>query len=280
MKEIFLEINGVNIFTKIMGAGKPLVFLHGGPGGEHRFFLPHAEELVKEFQLIFYDQNGCGQSGLLEDPGSYTMQREIETLEELRKKLGIEKLNLIGESWGSMLALLYATQHPGHVDRILLTAAVGATVEGFNEFERELNSRLSEEDQRNLQDILEQMKTGAAQVDQLFNIINPYYVHSSEALERKTKTKSNPEVNAAVGKDISSHYDLRETLSLISHIPVKIVQGERDLITPQKLDELLIQYIPHAELTVLERCGHWTIVEQPDAFNEAVREFFHDNGVD
>ncbi|WP_338048420.1 alpha/beta fold hydrolase [Peribacillus alkalitolerans] len=62
MDERFISVRGENIYVKILGQGEPLVFLHGGPGGEHRYFLPHLEGLAEYYQLVFYDQRGCGRS--------------------------------------------------------------------------------------------------------------------------------------------------------------------------------------------------------------------------
>lgn len=272
--EQFFNVNDVSIYSKQIGNGKPIVFLHGGPGGEHRFFLPHVEPLSSSYQLIFYDQTGCGLSSPLISK-DYTMEREVETLESLRKQLGLAKLNLVGESWGSMLALLYATSYPEKVEKILLTAAIGATTQGFQEFGVELNRRLTNEDRIALELASKNLKNGEGTIDEIFKIINPYYVYSSSTLTLKTKTESNVEVNQIIGKDISCYYDLRESLNKLSKIPIFVVQGDHDLITPEKIRTLLLSYLPHAELKILENCGHWTVVEKSDEFNSIARDFFN-----
>ncbi|MFT4412609.1 alpha/beta fold hydrolase [Fredinandcohnia humi] len=273
MKEQLLTLRGAKIYIKTMGTGKPLVFLHGGPGGEHRFFLPHVEELANSFQLVFYDQRGCGSSEKIEDESKYTIHEEIETLEELRQQMGIEKLSLIGESWGSMLALAYATTYPDHVEKIVLTAAVGATGEALKEFGKELKLRLTAADKVAFDTAINNLQTGKGTVKEIFAVLDPYYVYSPDALLKKTNTASNEVVNRVLGADISASYDVRESLQKLAHIPVLILQGEHDLITPSKLDELLLQYIPNKTLVVLERCGHWTVVERPQRFNEEVMRF-------
>lgn len=273
MIEQYLDIRGSSIFVKKIGQGEPIVFLHGGPGGEHRFFLPHVESLADQYELIFYDQNGCGKSAPLEDSILYTMNEEVQTLEELRQKLGIEKLTLFGESWGSMLALLYATAYPDHVDKLILTAAVGASSEGFTVFGNELQNRLSVEDREMLDTLSKQFQAGEVELKDIFKVLDPYYVFSKDVLYKKTITKSNPVVNEAIGSDIRNNYDLRNQLEHISHIPILVLQGDQDLITPLALDELLMKYIPHASLNVLESCGHWTVIEKPFEVMKAIRNF-------
>ncbi|MED1204123.1 alpha/beta fold hydrolase [Heyndrickxia acidicola] len=257
-----------------LGEGEPLVFLHGGPGGEHRFFLPHMEPLKNDFQLIFYDQTGCGQSAPLQDHSSLTMRSEVEKLEDLRQQWGIQKLNLIGESWGSMLALLYTAAYPKHVNKLLLTAAIGLTYEGFESFEKELTQRLSSVDQKMMEELLPKLADGSAEIEELFKILDPYYVFSEETLKRKTPTIASPHTNEVLNEDIKKHYDLRPFIPILKEIPIMVVQGDHDLITPEKLQELFFVYLPEAGLKVIKNCGHWALVEKPEEFMNEVRAFF------
>ncbi|PLS17489.1 proline iminopeptidase [Bacillus sp. M6-12] len=272
--EKFFNVRGLDIYVKMLGAGTPLVFLHGGPGGEHRYFLPHLEELANTFQLIFYDQRGCGQSQEPEDKDTYTMDEEVETLEALRAELGIEKLNLVGESWGSMLGLLYAAKYPKKADKLFLTAAVGATKDGYLGFGKELENRLTLEDKHLLDMMVEKLNNKEIDVQEIFSIIDPYYVYSRENLSKKTATKSNEAVNAILGNDIGLNYDLTDRLERLKEIPIMVAQGEHDINTPAMLQDLLLQYIPHAQLEVISECGHWTVIEQPDIMMQKIRNFF------
>lgn len=197
----FIKINDYQLYVNLIGEGEPIVFLHGGPGSEHRFFLPHMIPLSKEFQLVFYDQRGCGKSDLSEN-NQYSMKNEVENLEALRIKFGFEKMNLFGESWGSMLALLYATTYPERVNKILLTAAIGVTVKGLERFSKELEKRLTEDDQRKLSELEEQLKIGESSIYDILHILDPYYVFSQETLKRKEKITFSSEVNKTIGKDM------------------------------------------------------------------------------
>ena len=101
-----------------------------------------------------------------------------------------------------------------------------------------------------------------------------YYVYHVASLKRKTKTTSNPEVNRIMGKEIEEYYDLRNELHKLEKIPISIVQGEKDLITPRRLEDLLLKFLPKAEFTVLMECGHWSVVEQPEALIKMIQDFF------
>jgi len=99
--------------------GKPVVFLHGGPGGGceprmRRFWNPGA------YRIVLFDQRGCGKStphASLEENTTWDL---VEDIEKLRKHLGIEKWQVFGGSWGSTLALAYAEKHPERVQELVL----------------------------------------------------------------------------------------------------------------------------------------------------------------
>ncbi|OIK12240.1 alpha/beta hydrolase [Bacillus sp. MUM 13] len=266
------------LHVKIIGEGNPIVFLHGGPGSEHGFFLPHVLPLAKEFQLILYDQRGCGKS-YPADSNKYTMKAEVEALEALRKELEFDKINVFGESWGSMLALLYASSYPNRVNKLFLTAAIGANAEGLVAFEKELLKRLSTIDKLKVFFINIGMKTGLITMDSMVKVLDPYYLFSKDALIRKLNTKINHNVNHILGDDMRNNYNLTEQLFRLDHIPVLVAQGSHDMITPAHIRDLLIKYIPHAELIEIQDCGHWTVVEQPDKINHLASRFFSNNTV-
>ncbi|MEC2072439.1 alpha/beta fold hydrolase [Alkalihalophilus marmarensis] len=271
-KELNLQTES-ELHVNVIGDGEAIVFLHGGPGSEHRFFLPHVLPLSQKFKLIFYDQRGCGKSNPVEN-NQYSMKGEIDALETLRKEMGIEKLNLFGESWGSMLALLYATSYPERVNKILLTAAIGVTTEGFSTFSKELENRLSKEDKIKLSNLEKKLKIGDAVIEDIFRVLDRYYVFSEESLKRKEKTTMNTIVNEAIGKDINENYNLTSNLDKIKNIPIVIAQGSHDILTPGLIKKLLLDHIPHAKLIEIEKCGHWTVVEKPNEIIEIANDFF------
>ncbi|NRD80922.1 alpha/beta fold hydrolase [Bacillus sp. BRMEA1] len=269
----FIRINDYQLYVNLIGEGEPIVFLHGGPGSEHRFFLPYMTPLSNKFKLVFYDQRGCGKSDLSQN-NEYSMKNEIENLESLRIKLGFEKINLFGESWGTMLALLYATTYPEKVNKILLTAALGVTSMGLEVFSKELEKTMTEDDKAKLSKLEDNLRNRNSSRDEIFNILDSYYVFSKETLKRKEKNIFNHEVNDAIGADMLNNYDVTENIHKISNIPVLVAQGNHDILKPSIIKELLIDYIPHMKLVEIEDCGHWTVVEQPEKMCDVALSFF------
>jgi len=99
--------------------GKPVVFVHGGPGGgtdgkHRRFFDPD------RYRIILFDQRGCGRSTPHANLHENTTWALVEDMEKLREKLGIERWQVFGGSWGSTLSLAYAETHPERVSELVL----------------------------------------------------------------------------------------------------------------------------------------------------------------
>ena len=99
--------------------GKPVVFLHGGPGAgcnpkSRRFFDP------AKYRIVLFDQRGCGRSTPHASLVSNTTWHLVADIEALRQNLGIERWQVFGGSWGSTLALAYAQTHPRRVTELVL----------------------------------------------------------------------------------------------------------------------------------------------------------------
>lgn len=109
----FSAADGVRLFYRRIGSGtNALVCLHGGPGLNLASGCLDAEPLAKDRTLLMYDQRGSGRSQLVTDPKMLTARDHVRDLEALRQSFGLERLTLVGFSWGAGLAALYATEYP------------------------------------------------------------------------------------------------------------------------------------------------------------------------
>src|SRR5690349_11593151 len=113
--------DGHSLYWELCGNpdGKPVVFLHGGPGGasspEHRRqFNP------EKYKILVFDQRGCGKSTPFASLDNNTTWHLVEDIEALRRELGVERWMVFGGSWGSTLALAYAETHPQRVTELCL----------------------------------------------------------------------------------------------------------------------------------------------------------------
>ena len=120
-------VNGVSLYYEAIGEGVPLVVVHGGPGLDHSYLLPQMAELAKGYRLIFYDQRAMGKSSADFDSSQMTMNSFVEDLEGIRKAFGLEKMNLLGHSWGGLVSMFYAIKYPSHLQSLILVNTTPAS---------------------------------------------------------------------------------------------------------------------------------------------------------
>lgn len=117
----FLPVPGGNVWYRVAGEGPavPVLLLHGGPGCGHDYLEP-LEALAAERPVIFYDQLGCGRSDKPADPSLWQIDRFVAEVDAVRKGLGLERIHLLGQSWGAWLALEYLLTRPDGVASVVL----------------------------------------------------------------------------------------------------------------------------------------------------------------
>jgi len=120
-------INGVSHYYEVVGEGVPVVIVHGGPGLDHSYFLPQMKQLAKNYKLIFYDQRGMGKSSADFDGKQMTMDNLVEDLDGIRRAFGLEKMNLMGHSWGGLVSMFYAVKYPGRLQSLILSNTTPAS---------------------------------------------------------------------------------------------------------------------------------------------------------
>ncbi|MGM0751628.1 MAG: alpha/beta hydrolase [Bacillota bacterium] len=239
MKGKHFTINGKSIYVCVKGEGDPIIFLHGGPGGSLDYFLPHMNPLAEDYQIILYDQTGCGKSG----GDTYSIEEEIYTIEGIRKALNLEKVTLLGESWGSILALSYAAKYPSHIHNIILTAAIGLSSKDYVTFKKVFLQKLGPYKKMLLGYYSLSSIFGVDVSRRLDNLLDPYYVYSVETLKNKKEIRFNKEALHNIGRDIEQNYNLFPLLSQIESLPILIAQGAFDILPPAYIQENVIPYL-------------------------------------
>ncbi|MFG6327912.1 MAG: alpha/beta fold hydrolase [Lachnospiraceae bacterium] len=118
---MFINILGMKIWYEIYGTeyNDTLLYLHGGPGASCLDFVNQAKALSEKMKVIIFDQLGVLRSETIAENESYSMEYQIEMLEEMRKFLGIEKWSILGHSYGGMLAVLYVYTYPNSIHKVI-----------------------------------------------------------------------------------------------------------------------------------------------------------------
>ena len=120
-REGFVAVTGGRVWYRIVGegAGTPLLLMHGGPGVPHDYLEP-LEALGDERPVVFYDQLGCGRSDLPDNPSLWRLERFVAEAAQLRTALGLERVHILGQSWGTILATEYLLGKPAGVQCVVM----------------------------------------------------------------------------------------------------------------------------------------------------------------
>jgi proline iminopeptidase len=279
--EGYLQIEGVDLFYKVIGEGEPIVIVHGGPGLHHGYLMSRLPELSSEHRLVFYDQRGSGKS--IPTPlnaENINMGVFVEDLERLRTSLGLEKISLLGHSWGGFLAMHYAIEHPQNLDRLILMNSLPSTSRGILAFAEEWSKRTGElgEKLTSIQSSQEFANGEPQKVAEFYRLLFSTYLFDAQMIEdlplsfESAAALSGFEVsrvfnNLLLGKEI----DLRGQLEALN-VPTLIVHGDHDPIPVWTAEETAAS-IPHAALYVIEQCGHFPDIERPDTLLPKLEEF-------
>jgi len=119
----FVDACGAIVYYETIGQGRPLMVLHGGPGAPHGYFLPYLLPLAKHHRLVFMDERGSGRSERLANFKGYTLDNLACDADAVRRALGLNTVDVMGHSFGGILAQAYAIKYPSTVRRLILAGA-------------------------------------------------------------------------------------------------------------------------------------------------------------
>jgi len=287
---------GHSLYWELSGnpGGKPVVFLHGGPGGgsspEHRRqFNP------EKYKILVFDQRGCGKSTPYASLEANTTWHLVDDIEKLRTEVAkVEKWMVFGGSWGSTLSLTYAETHPQRVSELVLRGiflfdqyevdwlyeegADSVYPDKWDEFislipENERGDYVEAYRKRLISnDADEQLR--AAKAWSAWEAATVTVLPSEETVEHFTS----PEVAVAIAR-IENHYmanggwleegQLLRDVEKIRHIPGVIVQGRHDTCTPPKAAWALKKAWPEVELNIVPDGGH--LYNEPGILDGLIR---------
>ena len=117
----YYTVNGAKLYTVTVGTGDPIIIIPGGPGGNHLSYRDFDSLSVNSnIQLIYFDAFGRGKSDTAKDVKEYSLDRDIEDIEGLRKAMHLDKISLLGHSYGSLVAQGYAVKYGQNLSHLII----------------------------------------------------------------------------------------------------------------------------------------------------------------
>lgn len=281
---MFASINGTKLYFDVEGSGyipvgpkmvkKPvLLAVHGGPGSDHSDFKPWLTPLSENYQIIYLDQRSNGQSERV-DPATCTYDQLASDIEALRIYLGLEKITVLGHSFGGMIAQVYATTYPESVENLLLIN----TAPSYDFYKEALAFAAKIGTPEQVRTIPELFEGNIRDNDHLeewwSKCWDLYWFDYQEEIGGDTGSRpiGSLEVCNYTFKHLMPQYDVREAIAKLT-IPTLIVAGRHDWITPLTQAEVMHDLIKDSKLVVFEKSGHMPFIEEHSDFIEAVRSF-------
>jgi proline-specific peptidase len=256
----------------------PLLALHGGPGSTHNYFAP-LERLAEERPVVLYDQIGCGNSDRPDDI-DWNVGVFREEVDTVREQLGLERIHLLGTSWGGMLAQEHVLAGADGIVSLVLSSTL-ASIEQWAEEQLRLRAELPP-------DVIEVLDRHER--DETFD--DPEYeqamdVYFDRHFYRGPKPRAELELMAA-GRATDVYramqgpnewtitgalqgWDIRDRLGEIK-VPTLVVRGRYDMCT-DPIAAVLVEGITNAREVVLEESSHTPVLEETDRYLEVVAGF-------
>ena len=279
--------DGAKLFYKIEGSGpQTLVVVHGGPGGSLESVRPDFGPLAKGRTVIYYDQRGNGRSDLMDDESRVGITHQVADLDAVRRHFKLEKMALLGNSWGAFLIAAYAASHPDRIERLILDVPAPPLFQQLeqmgDELSRRIDQRMNEADRRRVSQLYRAWQDSEDPIPAckaFYGAILLAYAYdpqrippirgnlcmgSTDAVRRQQL------VNRAIWRSLGN-FDYRPAVRKVA-APVLVIHGVADSI-PLQGSEDWAKNFPDARLLLVQGTGHLAHLEQPEIFFGAVESF-------
>jgi proline iminopeptidase len=280
--------DGARLYYQVVGTGRDtVVVVHGGPSLGLASLAPDLVPLTHGRAVVHYDQRGIGRSSPLTEPERLSIERHVQDLDALRAHLGLERLSLVGHSWGGMLAARYAAAHAERVERILLLDPMAPARDPFMAMagaraQEMVRARMDEPARARLDSLA--ATASVADPGELcrerYALLTPIFFEDPAAAARSRADfcagtpetlRNRAEVDGAIFGSLGE-WDVRSALGHVRS-PVLVVRGAEGAI-PGEAMEAWVDAFPNARLLTIEGAGHYPHVDRPEVFFPAAKTFF------
>jgi proline iminopeptidase len=256
------------------GSALPVICVNGGPGLS-RAYMKMSNlwlDVARHRLVVFYDQRGTGESKRLAPGAPQTMEAEVEDLEALRAHLGLDKVALVGDSFGGWISMAYASAHPEHIAKLILSDSPGPTWKTTSHVLEQVFPDIESESDA------AQKKLAPDAAARLFmhdHFLMMFYSGSKRDayMAQAGDLGYEPAVGQALGNAVGN-LDFAAALPKFS-FPTLVLNGRFDMNVAPKTAWDLAHAIPGAKLVLFEQSGHFPSYEEPEKYRAVLEEFLN-----
>ena len=282
---VYAQVNGARLWYESEGHGEPLVLIAGGPGDSHSPFHPFFSRLADHYRVIYFDAFGVGKSDRAKSAAEYSFARDVENLEGLRKALQLSQMNLLGHSYGGMVAQAYALKYPQAVKRLILIDTFYS-----GEMWQTNNDSCNDEIRKQYPEVWEQLQrlraqgllSSAPEHQKVYYRVplGLFYFHDASKEKVLAKEESNQQVyytiagddaDFVIGGDIAA-LDFRAELQKLK-MPMLVLAGRFDRVSMPRYAVEYKKYAPEARFVIMEESGHFPFIEEAAKTLSVLRDF-------
>lgn len=266
----------VDLAYEVYGASSPatpVIAVNGGPGLSHKYMVQNDvwTRLSQGRQIVFYDQRGTGKSQHMNANASQGMDAQVADLEAVRAHLNLEKVDLVGDSYGGLLSMAYVTAHPEHVRKLVLSDAAPPA---WKDIVHLLPQVFPDIEEQNAQ--MEQ-KLGHTDEAAQAGLLNHFRMifYSEELLHAYLAGIGDIGYTPAIARAVSSataKIDLTAELPKFN-VPTLVITGRYDMNVAPLTAWRMYKAIPGAKFVVFTKSGHLPSYEEPDKYVQVVDGF-------
>jgi len=280
--EGYVDYRGYRTWYRVVGdlgsAAAPLLALHGGPGSTHHYFGP-LEKLADERPVVVYDQLGCGSSDRPQDV-EWSIAVFRDEVDAVRSQLGLERIHLLGTSWGGMLALEHVLSGAQGIVSLILSSTL-ASIEQWAAEQLALKNALPPD----VVEVLDRHEREGTYDDREYEQAMEAYFDRHFYRGRRPR----PELelmDAQRGRDVYRAmqgpnewsptgalrgWDVRDRLGEID-VPTLVIRGRHDMCT-DPIAATLTEGISESREVVLEESSHTPLLEETDRYLASIGAF-------
>jgi proline iminopeptidase len=252
----------------------PLFAVNGGPGLSHAYMMQNDlwQRVAAHRLVVLYDQRGTGASRHVQPHAPQTMDAQVADLEAIRKALALDRIAVLGDSYGGMVAMAYAAAHPEHVSRLILSDSPAPAWKNMVHLLPQVFPDREEQDEAEGKKLAADPEA-AAQAGLVNHMRMCFY--SPEMRDTYVAHMGDLGFVPAVGQAVqkaTENLDLTPKLAEF-HFPTLVITGRYDMNVAPLTAWRMAHAIPGAQIVFFEKSGHLPAYEEPEKYRKVLEAF-------